>query len=604
MITPTHYVARMSAADDRTGGAETAARDLALLRRFEPIVRFNEGEYFLPASIESFVRVAELWERTGPSDRRLAAARGTLDVDRLVELTDGHQARHYLRLVDGRPSRADYFAWQHRRDRPRFRPETRLGRVGVLTRLVDAAGRVSLLARGRTPRGAQAAAALLDRDRPDHGDHPYYGRVVRSAGYVVLQYWFFFFFNDWRSRAYGVNDHEGDWEQVTIYLVDDGAAAVHPAWVAFSAHDEQGADLRRRWDDPDLSFVDGHPVVHAGLGSHAGAALAGEYLITVRTHRLARLTAVLRRASRYLQPWASDDAERTGLGIPYVEYNRGDGVAIGPGTASVWRPVLVGDDTPWIRSYTGLWGDDTNDPFGGERGPAGPRYERNGTVRASWSDPVGWAALDAVAPTEDERRAVIGARLDQLALEGRDLDEERETRRAKLRADSIAGLRSESVSERELAELAARATVNADERIRLFRLLDGDVVVEHPHAHLNHRPVPLPTDPTERRRLLRIWATISTPLLFALVALMVGSDGLSILGSAFAAFLIVLGIEALTRRRLASYLVRVVLLLAAFSLAGLVLAGLIASWQTTVVLLLASLAIVFLFLNLRELRRT
>jgi hypothetical protein len=595
----------MSAVGDQASpSGPSDADDLELLRRFEPVVRFNEGEYFLPASVESYVRVAELWERTGPSDKQLVAPAGTLDLDRLVELTDAQRARHFLRLVADRLSRADYFAWQRRRDRPRFRPETRLGRVGVLTRLVDAAGRVSLLARGRTPRGAQAAAALLDRDRPDHGDHTYYGRVVHNGGYIVLQYWFFYFFNDWRSRAYGVNDHEADWEQVTIYLVDEGAGVVRPAWVAFSAHDEQGADLRRRWDDPDLSFVDGHPVVFAGLGSHAGAVLAGEYLITVRTHRWARLTAALRAASHYLQPWASDDEGRAGVGIPYVEYNRGDGVAIGPGAANAWRPVLVDDDTPLVRSYSGLWGDDTNDPFGGERGPAGPRYERDGTVRASWSDPVGWVALDAVAPTDAERRAVIGARLEQLSTEGRDLDLERHARRAQLRADSIAGVSSHGADERTLADLAAQATVNGDEQMRLAKLLDGDVVVDPPHAHLSHRALPLPRDPKERRRLLRIWATISTPLLFALMAVMVGSDGLSILGSALVAFLVVLGIEALTRRRLASYLVRVVVLFVVFTLAGVIVAGLIASWQVTVVVLLASLALVFLFLNLRELRRT
>jgi hypothetical protein len=595
----------MSTAGDRAShGRPSDADDLELLRRFEPVVRFNEGEYFLPAAVESYVRVAELWERTGPSDKQLLAPAGKLDLDRLVELTDAQRARHYLRLVDRRLSRTDYFAWQRRRDRPRFRPETRLGRVGVLTRLVDAAGRVSLLARGRTPRGAQAAAALLDRDRADHGDHPYYGRVVHSAGYVVLQYWFFYFFNDWRSRAYGVNDHEGDWEQVTIYLVDEGAGVVRPAWVAFSAHDEQGADLRRRWDDPDLSFVGEHPVVFAGLGSHAGAALAGEYLITVRTHRWARLTAVLRTVSHYLQPWATDDEERAGVGIPYVEYNRGDGVAIGPDTSNPWRPVVVGDDTPWIRSYSGLWGDDTNDPFGGERGPAGPRYERSGTVRASWSDPVGWVALDAVAPTDAERRAVIDTRLEQLATEGRSIDAEREARRAQLRADSIAGVSTHGADERTLADLAAQATVNADEQLRLSRLLDGNLMIDHPHAHLGHRAVPLPTEPKERRRLLRIWATISTPLLFALIAVMVGSDGLSILGSALVAFLLVLGIEALSRRRLASYLVRVALLFAVFTLAGVIVAGLIASWQATMVVLLGSLAVVFLVLNLRELRRT
>jgi hypothetical protein len=595
----------MTGNEDRAGIPRVPDRDLELLRRFEPVVRFNEGEYFLPASVDAFVRLAELWERTGPSDTQILAAAGTLDLDRLVDLTDGHLARHYLRLVAHRPSRAEYFGWQRRRDRPRFRPETRLGRVGVLTRLVDAAARVSLLARGRTPRGAQAAAAMLDRGRDDHGDHPYYGRVVRSAGYVVLQYWYFSFFNDWRSRAYGVNDHEGDWEQVTVYLVDDGTDSPPPAWIAFSAHDEQGADLRRRWDDPDLTLVDGHPVVYAGLGSHAGAMLPGEYLITVRTHRLGRLIAVLRRISRFLQPWVYDERdERSGVGIPYVEYNRGDGATIGHGTPHRWRPVLIDDDTPWIRSYTGLWGDDTNDPFGGERGPAGPRYERDGTVRRSWSDPVGWSSLDAVAPSDDERRAVISSRLDELAAERRELETQRELLRRRLRADSIAGVSDTTTEHRVLGDLAARSTANADEQRRLATLRDGDVVAEHPHAHLRHRPVPLPTEPSDRRRLLRIWATISTPLLFTLLALMVRSEDRSVLGSAVGAFVIVLGIEALTRRRLATYVVRLGVLAALFFLGGLVVAGLIASWRLTVVVLLLALAGVFLFLNLRELRRT
>jgi hypothetical protein len=577
--------------------------DLALLRRFEPIVRFNEGEYFLPASVESFVGRAELWERTGPSSTRIIAPAGTLDLDALVRFTDGHLAQHFLRLVSTRPTRTEYFGWQHRRDRPRFRPETRLGRVGVLTRLVDAAARVSLLARGRTPRGAQAAAAMLDRDRTDHGDHPYYGRVVHTAGYVVLQYWFFSYFNDWRSRAYGVNDHEGDWEQVTMYLVETDHD-LRPAWLAFSAHDEQGADLRRRWDDPDLTFVDGHPVVFAGLGSHAGAVLPGEYLITVRTHRLSRLTAIARRISRFFQPWAYDDDARRGVGIPYVEYNRGDGVAIGPGTTHEWRPVVIDDQTPWVRSYTGLWGDDTNDPFGGERGPAGPRYERTGSVRTSWADPVGWSALDAVAPTDVERRAVIDARLDELAAEEQDLATRRTQLRRQLRADTIAAVADTTTEQRTLAELAARAVENADEQVRLAALRDGDVVVEHPHAHLSHRPVPLAKDPKQRRQVLRIWATISTPLLFVLPALVVLSTDRSILGSAVTLFVIVLGIEALSRRRLATYLVRVALIVAMLSFGGLVVAGLIASWRITVAVLLIALATVFLVLNLRELRRT
>lgn len=52
--------------------------------------------------------------------------------------------------------------------------------------------------------------------RTDH--HPYYGRVVRAGGYIALQYWMFYPFNDWRSRIYGVNDHEADWELLVIVV--------------------------------------------------------------------------------------------------------------------------------------------------------------------------------------------------------------------------------------------------------------------------------------------------------------------------------------------------------------------------------------------------
>lgn len=595
-----------------SSGSTAVPRDIPdheLLRRFEPVIRFNEGEYFLPASVESFVAHAELWERSGPGSRSRVAAGGELDLDRLVELTDGHAARHFLRLVSARPTRAEFYGWQLRRDRPRFRAETRLGRVGVLTRLVDAGSRMSLLARGRTPRGAQAAAAMLDRDRPDHGDHPYYGRVVRDGGYTVLQYWFFSYFNDWRSRAYGVNDHEGDWEQVTIYLVgSDEDGMLRPAWVAFSAHDEVGPDLRRRWDDPDLRFVDGHPVVFAGLGSHAGAVLPGEYLITVRSDRYRRLTGSIRRVSRYLQPWTHREEVPSGLGIPYVEYARGDGVAIGPGTDRAWRQVVVSDRTPWIRSFTGLWGDDTNDPFGGERGPAGPRYERDATVRRSWSDPVGWAALDAVLPGTSERREVITSRIEELADENRRIDRERTRRRRRLRAAEVAGVTDISDAMQDdvsaLAELAATATHNADELSRLERALSGETVVVHPHAHLRHRPLPLPTESKERRRLLSVWATISTPLLFALLALAVASGGPSIAFLAVNGIVVVLAIEAFSRGRLVSFVVRLALAVVVFTIGSFVVLGVIASWRLAVVAILLATAVMFLGLNLRELRRS
>ena len=93
-----------------------------------------------------------------------------------------------------------------------------------------------------------------------------------------MQYWFFYAMNDWRSSFGGVNDHEADWEQVTVFLVPcddaqgaaqtpDGSDVLRVGWVAFSSHDETGDDLRRRCDDPDITWVDHtHPVVYAGAG--------------------------------------------------------------------------------------------------------------------------------------------------------------------------------------------------------------------------------------------------------------------------------------------------------------------------------------------------
>ena len=178
------------------------------------------------------------------------------------------------------------------------------------------------------------------------------------------------------------------------------------AWVAFSSHDEVGDELRRRADDPDIVWVDGtHPVVNVGAGSHSGAYLVGDYLVRVQPPALARVFGMVTSVRALLFPWTRNQPS-LGVGIPYVDYRRGDGTRIGPGTQRPWTAIVIDSQTPWVRDFRGLWGLDTADPFGGERAPAGPRYERTGVVRASWADPVAWAGLDKVPPprTREPRR--------------------------------------------------------------------------------------------------------------------------------------------------------------------------------------------------------
>ena len=315
------------------------ADDVYLLQRYEPVLRFTQGELFLPMPVETYLAACSLWRPGGPGRglRRRGTAEqlcapGELTPARLTEISASSSGQDLsLRFVQHPLRRREFRAW--RRDKGRARLASggsRFAVVGLLSRFIDAVMRLSLLLRGRVPGGTAAAAEQEYRARADPVRCPYYGRVTRDRGFVALQYWFFYAMNDWRSTFGGVNDHEADWEQVTIFLPDPPDPSSRPAWVAFSSHDEAGDDLRRRSDDPDLEWRDTHPVVFAGAGSHSGAYLPGDYLITVEPAALGRMLGALRRLSRFLLPWTRTYAG-TAFGIPFIDYRRGDGPAVGPG---------------------------------------------------------------------------------------------------------------------------------------------------------------------------------------------------------------------------------------------------------------------------------
>ena len=415
--------------------APTPADDLTLLRSFEPVVRFTQGELFLPTAVEPYVATCSLWELDPGESARQVVPAGELTIDRLAaEAAARRGAALSLRFVDQPLGRKESRTWRRRPDRPRFRSGSRFAHVGMLSRLLDALFRVGLLLRGTVPGGVVGAAEQIVRQRLDPTVHPYYGRVLRDGGYVVLQYWFFYAMNDWRSTFGGANDHEADWELVTIYLTEGADGDWRPAWVAFSAHDEIGDDLRRRWDDPELTRTGDHPVVFAGAGSHSGAFVAGEYVTAVQPPRSLRsVVHACQTVARIIVPWARGELAR-GVGIPFVDYSRGDGAVIGPEGDRSWTPVMIDETTPWVVAYRGLWGLDTQDRFGGERAPAGPRYERSGDVRQSWFDPLGWAGLQKIPATAAEASAHVRSRVDEIGQQIDELDGEVVRRRDEVRA--------------------------------------------------------------------------------------------------------------------------------------------------------------------------
>jgi hypothetical protein len=201
-----------------------------------------------------------------------------------------------------------------------------------------------------------------------------YGNVRRNTGYrassipTILQYWFFYPVNWWRStptQPVAEQIHEGDWESVTIGLDRRGS----PVFAGYSQH-ERGrwapwADVRRRGT---------HPLVYVARGSHSNQFTPGRHRIPVpfAGNSVAALAAAVKPL---LRDYTCNRRQLT--------YGP-NGLASKPTAVVRFSPT-----TDWAR-FRGAWG--KGDfiflprakaffPAGGS--PPGP------VQRASWHDPVG-----------------------------------------------------------------------------------------------------------------------------------------------------------------------------------------------------------------------
>jgi hypothetical protein len=184
-----------------------------------------------------------------------------------------------------------------------------------------------------------------------------YGRATPAGDELWLQYWFFYFLNDYQL-AWGVDVHEGDWEMIQLRLP---ARASEPDAAVYAQHTfceirEWGAvrrlaDEKREAGDPVQDGDAERPLVYAGRGSHASFFEPGYH--------------------------------------PTDFYDVTDGRRR-PTTGEA-RLVPVDDDPSWLR-WPGRWG--------GERtGYAGPSAPRD---HPQWTDP---RALLKNARTQTEKPA-------------------------------------------------------------------------------------------------------------------------------------------------------------------------------------------------------
>jgi hypothetical protein len=597
--------------------------DLELLRRHEPVVRFTEGEQFFPMAAESYVGACDLLLSVQGERPYVIAHAGELTLERLASERPVPGEERFLRFVPRPMDRLSLARWNRRPDRPTFRAPGRLARVGLFARLVDAGFTGSLLVRGSVPGGTAAAAAQRYAAIRQHDQRiVYHGRVVRADGWIVLHYLFIYAMNDWRSSFYGANDHEADLEQAFVVLEDSGGGEPIPRWFGCAAHDYVGDDLRRRWDDPTLSLVEGHPVIFAGAGSHASYFEQGEYVTPVPLPALRPVRGFLEALRRLWRDVLRQDdpgdlaaSVETALSIPFVDYARGDGVTIGPGGDVEWTPIVVDDATGWIDGFRGLWGLDTKDRFAGERAPAGPKYTRRATARQSWNDPLGFLGLDKSAPPHrvpavlrdriaslDAERTATRAQADAQAVDIRREAAAMPVRSAETEAET-GPTKSElalRVAESELASLRARDATLADDldAAQAALALAEAGTPGDPRAHLRHDQRPQPPEVQQYGRLVEFWSAISAGILLIVLAVTLYLEIVPI----WAAVLLTLGgyvaIEAAFRRRLVQLLLRLTQL---FAIIGAIVLA-VAYLPLLIVAAIAGVAILAIVDNVRELR--
>ena len=614
-------------------GVEAA---IALLRRFEPVIRSTVGDRFYPMDVEPYVRACSLWVQRPGEEAVCIVPGGELSLERLAQQPrDEGGAVHFLKFTDaedlGSDSRGGRLRLFRRRAKDRkeskraFRAgRGRLARVGYFSRFVDALYSIALLARGRVPgESAAAASVAYERIMAEREQYRYHGRVLRQDGWIVLQYWLFYPFNDWRSGFFGANDHEADWEKIFIYLSESEGGEVNPEWVGYAAHNYTGDNLRRRWDDPEVEKVGEHPVIYVGAGSHASYYAPGEYLTELTLplpSPLARVTEAVRTfwKTRLGQYVGEEDSVAGYFSIPFVDYARGDGLSVGEGGDRAWdEPRLITDPPPdWVSGYRGLWGLYARDPFEGEDAPAGPMYNRDKSVSRAWYDPVGWAGLDKVPPPAETLEAILEQRADIISrCEALRVEISEKSGQLRKLGTELAAMRGRSHLDapyeegtRRVAELSGeldrlRARLATDEAISesldeyADRLRTGERDPARAHIVRAHRPAS--EDELRVSRVAEAWAAVSVSLM------LISFVGISLFAREHLISMLVFSIAFFAFAE-AGFRGRLVNLVSSANIGLAVVATLIIVYEFFWPLVVASVLVVGLYVlwdNLRELRR-
>jgi hypothetical protein len=152
---------------------------------------------------------------------------------------------------------------------------------------------------------------------PDPANWVVYGHALPAdGGGVLLQYWFFYPFND----GYGVFDHEGDWEHVSVRL----GPTLAPVGAWYARHLDSHPGVWFAWSA--LPLEGDHPVVLSARGTHASYATTEEVPTWERTCDTTWPAAAAAGGCRVWRTWAAETGgvvnvgERSAPRVPFLAW--------------------------------------------------------------------------------------------------------------------------------------------------------------------------------------------------------------------------------------------------------------------------------------------
>lgn len=371
---------------------------------YAPIMRFSAGENFFPMAVDDFLGYSALYRK---GENKPLVQQGHLNAAMLQKTQQADQV--FLRSVTTGPLWGKDVASEWNRDalhllreymlKPRqtWNETTAKQAYQWLSAKTEPAARrfwwndlllpkveedIARGSRSQLPRfilPSEVRNSAIERYRASQGERPrftYYFREVQQGGYLNLQYWFYYAYNDWANGFGGFNDHEGDWEGFHLFFKLDGGRPVEPpAYACYLGHHSR---ITKPWGHPDMEIIGTHPVINVAAGSHASYPERKEYPLM---------------ALYNLIDYATGDA---------YELDNAD-----------WSNRLPLEQQPWVNQVNVSWGTRYWLPLTllnlamrtvgvilpremllpGVSAPRGPHFDDRGDEREVWRAPLQFASI-------------------------------------------------------------------------------------------------------------------------------------------------------------------------------------------------------------------